>query len=297
MAQPTPAIVAITAAEIIAQVSALVPPSSASILDLISANLPDVIPEHTLDSIQSSDHLVDLEISGTLAHVLNGPIPHKTWLARLKIDLEEVQRSGRTVAAIKHPMLEDLIVPLWALPVWYSIADASDERMLWIKARDWLRPGNHREEDWELVEGARNLMGRMPWGMKAWALHANESDSYIGFLARFLSYSWLGNRDIDIMGICCNAAIVERGRNTTHHVAPAYLGAMIQWIPEWPPEKTRINRDVVEWRDLVIEKGYRYIHIPVNLSNVHWVVYLIDMEDESYSWGLLLVLTYVNAVC
>ena len=69
------------AADIVAEVVALVPPPTALVPELVKAQLPEVISEDRTKNISASDHLVDLLITGTLSDVRGGPIPHRTWLA------------------------------------------------------------------------------------------------------------------------------------------------------------------------------------------------------------------------
>ena len=168
MAQPnaTPAVaMLITAVDIIATVSTLVPNPAASVAELVKARLPEVISEQDLKKIAVEPHLVNLEVSGTLSDMLEGPIPHRTWLAKLQTKLEKVQEARHIVSSIQHPTQPHLIFPLWALKVWDSIAVAAQERMLWATVTKWLRPGNHRKGDLNLVDDARALMAKMPWGM------------------------------------------------------------------------------------------------------------------------------------
>ena len=161
---------AYTAVEIVCAVAALVPSPYAFVPELIAAQLPQVIPEDDVKKLDAKAHLVDLEISGSLPKVLEGPIPHKTWIATLKHELAKATESGSVVTAVKHPTEDGLILPLWAIPVWDSIAVASQECMLWQRADVWLRPGTHRPEDQALVERVQGLMGRIPWTMMAWPL-------------------------------------------------------------------------------------------------------------------------------
>ena len=300
MAQPnaTPAVAMfITAADIIATVSALVPNPAASVAELVKARLPEVISEHDLKKIAVEPHLVNLEVSGTLSDMLEGPIPHRTWLAKLQTELEKVQEGGCIVSSIQHPTQPHLIFPLWALKVWDSIAVAAQERMLWATATEWLKPGNHRKVDLNLVEDARALMAKMPWGMRAWALYGSDAGSRIGFLARFLSTLWLSERSIDIMGVCCNAATSANGGGAVSHMAPVYLSAQLQWISGWGPQKIRDNRILGHWRITAQENGYHFIHIPVNIIGMHWVVFLISIKDQTYSLGMSPVLVYIDVPC
>jgi len=292
----TIAVIPVTTADIIAEVTALVPTPSMSVLHLVNAGLPEVIAEHDLKRFQPGRHLVNAKITGTLPQVLEGPIPHRTWLVSLQMELTKAQKSGRKVTAIKHPTKANLVLPLWALPVWDSIVVASQERMLWVEANDWLRPGEHRPDDWELVEEAHGLMERIPWGMKAWALYGNNAESHMGFLAIFLSISWLAEQNLNIMGVCCNAAAAENGDLVIAYMAPVHLGAQLQWAAEWDDEKVKTNCDLCEFRDTILEKGCRYIHIPANLANAHWVVFLMDVEEKSYCWGVLLLSICLDAL-
>jgi len=301
MARPvaagTTATIPATAADIIAAVSARVPPPSAPVPELVMARLPPVIPEHTMKKYTADDHLVHLQVSGTLTDVLEGPMPHRTWVARLQTDLEKAQTSGRTVTAIRHPTQVGLTLPLWALSVWDSMAVAAQERMAWVEATEWLRPGNHRPDDHHLVEEARRLIARFPWGLKGWPLYGNDSESQVGFLAKFISTRWLAERNIDIMGICCNAVTVANGGPMTAYMAPVHLGAQLQFIDGWDAERIRTHRDLGSWKDEAKKYGYRYIHIPINFGNNHWVVVVIDIEEQTYLWGMLLAPDCMDALC
>ena len=297
MADPTKAVRTYTAVDIVAEVTALVPLPGAFVPELVKAKLPKVIPEGDMKRLSAHDHLVDLKISGSLSDVLEGPIPHRTWLASLGLELEKAKTSGRTITVIRHPTKVGLILPLWALPVWNSIAVASQQRMLWARATDWLKPGDHRPEDREDVERARSLMAKIPWGMTAWALSGWEARSHVGFLAKFLSFSWLGERNIDLMGVCCNAIAAKDGYKTHGYMAPVCLGSQLQGISKWEPQQIRDNSGLGGWKTMAVEKGLRYIHIPTNLANSHWVVFGIDIDGQSYCWGLSPMSTCVDVHC
>jgi hypothetical protein len=294
MADQANAARAYTAADIVARVIATVPPPSAFVPELVNARLPKVIPEDRLKQIPARDHLVDLPLSGSLSEVLEGPIPHKTWLVSLRLELEKAKGS-RHVTAIRHPTNFNLILPLWALPVWDSIAVASQERMLWVLATDWLKPSSHRMEDLIDVERARSLMGRIPWGMMAWALSGWDAKSRVGFLAKYLSFSWLGERNIDLMGICANAIAARDNYKSRGYMAPVYLGSQLQVISTWDEQRISSNADLAGWKAMTVEKRLRYIHIPMNLADSHWVVFGIDTESRTYCWGLSLLPTCADS--
>lgn len=278
---------AATAAETIAKVAALVPPPSAFVPELVKAQLPRVIPELQMRRISAEHHLVDLKITGALSDVLKGPIPHRTWIATLQAELTKAQASRRTVTAIKHPTDRELVLPLWALPIWDSIAVACQERMRWTQVMDWLKPGNHRAEDQQSLERVRAILARLPWGLKTWPLPGLDGESLVGYTARFLSPSWLAERNMDLMGVCLNAAVVA-GRGKAHsYVAPVYLATQLQGIGDWDTNRILGNRSLCDWNP----SQYRYIHIPANLANSHWVVFLVDTERKTYCWGLSLLPT------
>ena len=133
--------------DIAATVAALVPHPSVSVSELVKARLPTVISEHEAAKIPPKNHLVNLVISGTLSDVLEGPIVHRTWLTKLQDEHNKAQKAGCIITSIQHPTQADLTLPLWALPVWDSMAVPSQDRMLWVKATKWLKPSNHRRED------------------------------------------------------------------------------------------------------------------------------------------------------
>ena len=166
--------------------------------------------------------------------------------------------------------------------------------MLWVQATEWLRPDNHRVEDLELVERARSLMAKVPWGMRAWALSGWDATSYTGFLVRFLSFSWLGEQNINMMGICYNAMTAEGDGKMRGYVAPFYLGSQLQRIGDWDAQRIQDNSDLGGWRDMVTKGRYCYLHILTNLARAHWVVFHIDIQEQTYSWGQLLMLTWMD---
>ena len=276
-----------TAEGIIAAIVALVPPPTAFIPDLVQAGLPEVIPEEDCKPIKAEEHLVNLEITGDLSHVLDGPMPHKTWVASLRNALEKAEKAKQTVTAIEHPTEKGLVLPLWVIPVWDSIADAAQQWMLWVQATDWLRPGNHRQEDLRLVEQARGLMARIPWGSMAWALPGYEGESLVGFLANFLSFAWLAERNLDILAILCNIRSAKDVAKRHHYVTSVYLGRLLQSVGGWDAERIRKDSDLTGWKVEAANKGYRFIHIPANLANCHWVIFRIDITAKAYTWGML----------
>jgi len=292
MADPTKAVKileASAAACIIAAVVELVPPPAAPVPELIKARLPKVLSEAQMKKYTAAHHLVDLPISGALSDVFEGPIPHRTWLASLQQELAKPHKTP--ITAIRHPTRRKLILPLWALPVWDSIVVAAGQRMLWVRAADWLRPDEHRPEDHVEVERARAHMEDIPWGMAVWALPAESARSLIGFHAKLLSSVWLSERNVDLMGVCCNAIAAEDNYKSRGYMATTFLGAKLGWISGWDDQKIRDDTDLTEWTTVAAEKQLRYIHIPVNLANTHWVVFGIDLDNRTYFWGLSLVPT------
>ena len=248
-----------THTDIVARVVALVPQPTTFIPELVKAQLPQVIPEDRMKVFPAEDYLVDLPVSGTLTDVLEGPLPHRTWLACLTIELETARGSGRTATAIRHPTRVDLIPPLWALPVWDLIAVASQERMLWAEATMWLSISNHRQDDHKYVEHARTLMEGIPWGMMVWALPGLEARSLVRILTRFASFLWLAKWNIDLIQL----RILGGGDATA--------------IPA--------NSGLRGWKATVDKNHYHFIYIPANIANIHWVVFCINTEDQTYCWG------------
>ena len=91
------------------------------------------------------------------------------------------------------------------------------------------------------------------------------------------------------MIILCNAVAVRDINKARSHVAPVWLGAQLQTIGSWDDKKILENRDLGGWKARAVQGGFRYIHIPVNFINVHWVIFCIDIEAQTYCWGMLLI--------
>ena len=87
------------------------------------------------------------------------------------------------------------------------------------------------------------------------------------------------------MGVCCNVIAAEDPACTCHHVAIVYLGLQLQGIEDWDNKRIQNNTDLYGWRVLAVREGIHYIHIPVNLSNTHWVIFCVDLDKKSFWWG------------
>ena len=227
-----------------------------SIPDLVKAGLPKVIPEEDCKPFKAEQHLVNLNITGDLSNVLKGLMPHKTWVAALVTALEKAEKAKQTITTIKHPTEKGLILPLWVIPVWDSIMDTVQQRMLWVQVTDWLKPGDHRPEDLRLVEQAQGLMARIPWGSMAWALPGYEGGLLVGFLANFLSFTWLAKWNVDILAIICNACSAENVNKRQHFVASVYLSHLFQSVGKWDAKWIWKDSDLNWWKDVATDKGY-----------------------------------------
>ena len=65
--------------------------------------------------------------------------------------------------------------------------------------------------------------------------------------------------------------------------------AQLQTIGSWDDKKIQGNCDLGGWEAKAAQDGFHYIHIPINFINVHWVIFHIDIEAQTYCWGMSLI--------
>ena len=155
------------------------------------------------------------------------------------------------------------------------------QRSQWRIADDWLKTQGTCSID---VDEARELLGRVPWGMTIWAI--NESTLSIGPLTELLSTKWLWERYIDIyrayLASCTEAHVVE------WWIGEVYFSSLIVALPEeLPPGPIVSSSSLADYQMQITTGGYKHLLFPANVDNKHWVVFCVDVEGRGLCFGAL----------
>jgi hypothetical protein len=227
-----------------------------------------------------SECLTDTEVCWTVNNLLRSPVPPQDWLNTLEQELVNRVDLGAYPASLRHPTVLNLYLPLWAITAWRTLRDAVEQRACWKVVDQWLRTQGTRGVD---VEEARELMGRMPWGMTIWAI--NESSSSIGLLAELLSTEWLRERHLD----ACGAYLTSRTEVQVGGwwIGEVYLATLIQNLPKELPtgQITDNSSSLAVYQQRITTGGYKRLLLPANVGGNHWVVFHVDIEKQEFCFG------------
>ena len=254
------------------EIAALIPPLTASILDLLSINdLPDRC-NGSSKFPQPESCLVHDRIDWTPQRLLNAAIPPATWIRHLQQEVKQRIAAGATPTAVRHPVVHGLVLPLWGVAFWFGMSYALEQYNVWYSASETL-------EDWS-AEGiddseAKALMGQVTWGAIVRCL--NEY-SPIGFLAELLHpTAWLRERHLDLFA--SYLAHRAEGRATKD-----------VWIKGVYPAHLLISKGgnapgLKGYATEITEGSYNHILIPAHVNGNHWVVLSADIKKAKVRWG------------
>lgn len=253
-------------------IAALIPPLTASILDLISCEeLPDRC--HVSGAFPSPEScLVDDRIDWSPRHLLNAPIPPSVWIGHLELGIKQRIEDGAIPTAIRHPITHGLVLPLWGVAFWSRMSYALDQYDLWYLASETL-------EDWSAegidVGEAKSLMGTVPWGAIVELI--NES-SPIGFLAELLHPgAWLRERHLDLFSIYLTYR--AKGHAMNPWIGGVYAAQLLS------SERGADADGLAVYGAEIKERKHMHILIPAHVNGNHWILLAADIKKAKVLWG------------
>ena len=170
----------------------LISPASISVSSLLKSDLLALLNSSTVNLQPTTSCMMKVPVRWNTGELLKAPVPPRKWLSDLEIDLKK-QWPG--VTSVQHPTISGLRLPLWAGNFWWCLVEAVEQREAWSKAKHWI---SRLLQDAKVYE-ARDLMDRIPWGTRIWALAGADSSSFVGDLAELLSTNWLRERHLDTL--------------------------------------------------------------------------------------------------
>ena len=259
-----------------------IPSPTIPVSSLLEKKLPALLYRSAINLRPVELCMTDSAARWTIEELFEAPIPPREWLSKLEISLEKKWLTRARVNSIRHPTVSGLHLPLWAGNFWYSVVGAAEQKEEWRRAERWI---SGKVQDVGVYE-ARKLMGRIPWGMKIWALAGMDSLSAIGVLAGLLSSDWVAERHLDTLASHLNFC-VSRGRKGGEGcwVGDVYFSTCFKRIHRATKKSIRDDWDLKKYQKTVTGHGYKRLLFPANLGGEHWIVFSVDLVKNEFCYG------------
>ena len=265
------------------EVLGLIPSDSITVSSLLEKTLPNLL-QSSAANLRSVDSCVShIAARWTIEELLKAPIPPRTWLGDLDITLKKRWFTPCTrVNSVRHPTILDLRLPLWIGRFWYSLVGAVEQKKEWRRAEGWVLCQEQDEKAYE----ARELMRRIPWGMRVHILAGADSSSFVGVLARFLSANWLAERNLDTLVSHLNfRARNEMGGAGEYWVGDVYLSICVKRMYRAAKKDINANWDLTKYQNEITKHGHKRLLFPANLNGNHWIVFGVDLVKSQFCYG------------
>lgn len=262
----------------------LVPSSTITVASLLKTTVPAILYPSVVSLPSAEACLTDHVPCWTVEELLKAPIPPRIWLSDLEITVKKKWFTRPGVASIRHPTISSLYLPLWAGNFWYSLIGVVEQKEEWRKAECWV---SSQLRDTKVYE-ARELMRRIPWGMRIWVLTGVDSSSVVGVLAELLSTKWLRERHLDTLASYLNFRGSRDGKGAREcWVGDVYFSICLKQV--YRATKTSVSNhwDLTKYQDTISTHGYKRLFFPANIDGSHWIVFSVDLIKNEFCYGAL----------
>jgi len=265
------------ATEVPEEIQSRLPPETSPISTLLETNVPNrLLDTAIIQPIQLCSS--PLPPYWTVEELFKTSLPPRTWLYTLEQNLSALWAAGTRSIKPPLPSRSSVRFPLWVVNFWNTAVEVTEERDQWLAAVDWL---SRRVQGPEIHE-ARNLLKRVPWGIRLWSLTGHDRVTRIGYLAELLSNQWLGERHIDTISSYLTSRMPGLGpttliANTDLHIYLLNSTATTKVI--------RAHGGFQVYTKRITDHPYSRLFIPANVGTNHWVVFSVDFEKRVFQYG------------
>jgi len=257
------------------------PSEMVPISTLLKTNVPTRLPK---TSIIQPVHLCTspLDPRWMVDELFKTSLPPHDWLYTLEENLSKMWTSG--TRSIKPPSSSgsNLRFPLWIVNFWNTAIEVAKQRDQWKAAEDWL---SRRVQDPE-IHKARDLLEKVPWGLRLWSLAGYDKETRVGYLAGLLSNEWLGERHINTISSYLNTrARRELGSSPTSLVADLDLQTYLSNNSRATAEAIQAHKGLRTYAQSILDHKYSQLFIPTHVGGNHWIVFSVDFEKKTYEYG------------
>lgn len=268
------------------------PAETVPVSSLLKANIPDCLSN---TSIMRAAHLCfsPLDPHWTIDELFKTPLPSRSWLDSLEINLSKMWGSGTCSIVPPQSPNPDLWFPLWVVNFWNTAVEVAEQRDKWRAAEGWL---SGRMQD-SGVREARGLLEKIPWGLRLWSLTGHDKVTRVGHLAGLLSNEWLGERHIDTVSSCLDMrAQREPGSRPTILIAGADLNVYLSYSSGATIEAVQAHSGLGMYAKQISDHNYSRVFIPALVGRNHWIVFSVDFEKYTFEYGELALLRVNNCL-
>ena len=262
----------------------LIPSPTITVSSVLQNDLPAILRSSAVNLQSAESCTTNHMLCWTIEELFKAPIPPREWLGDLEIIVKKKWFARARVTSIHHPTISSLCLPLWVGNFWYSLTDVTEQKEKWSRAERWV---SNQVQD-ESVYEARNLMVRIPWGARIWALAGADSASFVGVLAGLLSTDWLSERRLDTLASYLNFR-ASRDRTSVREcwVGDVYLSMCIKNVYRAARKTVNDNLDLKKYQAEINAHGYKHLFFPANLNGRHWIVFKVDLTKREFCYGTL----------
>jgi hypothetical protein len=221
--------------------------------------------------------------AGTIDDLALAAIPPVRWIDDLGTELRRRWEAHEEVGYIQHPLVPDMILPVWIGRYWEEMRRAIIEVGRWEKAVNWLLERQDSPQRDEVLD----LITRMPWGLEVWRTQIFDPDRFVGCIADILSWDWVRETHMEVY-----AAVINSQRPQGWWVSDPFLAQAIMDLPR-SEEPIEANQTLLTVQQAVAQLHIRHIIFPVHLEN-HWIVVHVDLTRKTYEYGMFPTLTTVH---
>ena len=267
------------AMEIPDAVCQLIPAREAAIPLLLEHDLPPELDASEVDLVMGRDCFIDSDPSWSVTDLASSPIPPFSWAGLFGTELRSRWGTGKLVGSIQHPSNPTLLFPVWVGTYWDKVLFARREKGRWERALKWLQ----EQEVGALREGVIDIIGRIPWGLELRSEGHPDPDRLVGNVATLLSWGWVRETHLELAAEMFNNACTSNWL-----AADPYLARRVVAAAESSQEEIRNDTTLATIVNLVEHHRARNLIFPVNMANVHWIVFSVDLVKYQITHGAYL---------
>jgi hypothetical protein len=249
------------------------------ITDLVYRGFPLFLPQSITSLVSATSCITGIDVCGSVEDILANPVPVKSWINRLELELQRRMDLKSSPASLRHPGTTNLFLPLWAVTYWAALASAMDQQIQWVESMEWLR---ERMVEGLSIAAANIVLQRMPWGMTISAIP--ESSTSVVLLSHLLSDKWLRERHLDIFAVYLTSR--TRGHAAEWWFGAVYLSVLIKGFEVPKGTAGRSKGSLGDFEEMITAGGYKFLMFPANLSRKHWILFHVDVERKEFRFGV-----------
>lgn len=224
------------------------------------------------------------DVKYTMNDVFTAPMPCFDWrneverLVRLRLTRLTIRSSANQDTAVRHPTVPDLVFPIWILGAWDQLLRVCNEWAKWKKTTKWLQ----RHSRFALAAEATALIEATPWGRTIQALTIHPDRPVMASeLTRFASNEWLG--DGSFLAI---TKLLNERRESGCWVADTGLSTAIREVQmNQGAQDFAMDKQLKKIAESARDGGYTRLLLPSHVNKNHWILFEVDLDKLTLSWG------------